>query len=111
MSGLGYGHAHISLDIIVCLVGWELPLFFQAPGDFRKEHFWFAPEESVDGDKKGVELIILVQSEEEVFFLLFLLLCLHQVFKWTEDVVFHICVCHFDINNGVHLGLPRMTYP
>ena len=71
------------MDIIVCLVGWELPLFCQAPGDFLKEHFGLAPEESVDGEKKRVEFIILVQAGEEVFFLLFLLLCLHQVFKWT----------------------------
>ena len=63
----------------------------------------------MDRYKKGVELNLLVQAGEEVFLLLSLLLCLHQVFRWTEHVVFQIYVCHFDINIGVNLALPQMT--
>ena len=50
----------------------------------------------------------LRQPGEEVILILLLLLSLHHIVKWVGYVVFFICVCHFEINNGVSLVLTHM---
>ena len=52
----------------------------------------------------------LSQAWEEVFPLILLLLSFQQIVEWVGDVFFCICVLHSDINYGVSLALPHMTY-
>ena len=38
MSGSVYGHNHVSVDIVVRFLGWELPLGCQVVGDLFRYH-------------------------------------------------------------------------
>ena len=54
------GHTHMSVDIIMCLEGCSFPLCCEEMVNFLEEHFGFAPECFVNGDKKLVEVFLLV---------------------------------------------------
>ena len=76
--------------------------------EFFENHTHLAIEETVHRYEKGVEIFSFIQIEEEVFLLLLLLLSFKHIYEWTGDVGFIICVCHYDINDGVSLMFSQM---
>ena len=52
MSGTGYVHTHVSVDIVVFLGWWALPLCYKALDTFLEDHFGFTSWEYVNVDYK-----------------------------------------------------------
>ena len=46
----GYGHTNVSVDRVVFLLGWALPLFYEASGELLGGNFCFASYKSIYGD-------------------------------------------------------------
>ena len=47
-------HTHVSVEIVVCLLGWELPLCCKALGKLLEEHFCFPPMNKLTETMNGV---------------------------------------------------------
>ena len=67
-------------------------------------------KESINGDTKEGGGLLCWSKQGRRYFYSFPSSVFPSVFKWEEDVVFHICVCRSDKNNGVNLVLMWMTY-
>ena len=55
LSGLGDGHINVSVDIVVCLWGWEFPLYRESP-IFLRSIFSSCPSNLWTEMSKGVKL-------------------------------------------------------
>ena len=91
------------------LGGWSLPLFSKATGVFLVA-FLTRNQGGRQLRRKRGEVFLLGKKEEEVFIFILLILSFHQIVNLAGDLVFYICLCHPDINNGVGLTLPYMAY-
>ena len=58
---------------------------------------------------KGGGIVSLRHTREEVFILIFIILCFKHIAKWEVYVWFVICFHHSDIYNDVSLKLPQMV--
>ena len=73
-SGTGNGSTHVSVDIVVCLVGCEFPLCFWASGEFLEKYFGFTSKETINWHQKWGGIFPFIKAGKEIFVLIFLLL-------------------------------------
>ena len=53
VGGPGNFHNYISVEIILCLVGWAFPLCCKASDDLFENIFRLVPKESIGEDNEG----------------------------------------------------------
>ena len=70
----GYGHNHVSMGIIVFLVGWEFSLFCKTSGKSLEDHFGFLFKDYAEETKNGVKCLHWTIQERGLFIILLLLL-------------------------------------
>ena len=73
-----------------------------------KDNFLFTGNDFIKGYHKWGEVFILSHTQESVFLLFVLLLCVQHIVDGAVYIRFFIFVHHVDINYGVSLVLPRV---